>query len=101
MYILFYSALVVGFIVFLAAIAHDTNTYFDHQMGQASPMEVRESRRGLVKVMVTVVIALAGTALALHVAFDFFSSNTPQGEAGQSEEATTAPATSEPTQDDK
>lgn len=96
MSIIYVIGMVGSIIVLLAALAKDIHTNTNYRLGQASPMEVRESRGVLAAVVVTVVIAMAAMALALHVASDFFSSNTPRGEAAQSEETTTAPATSEP-----
>ena len=94
MSILYVIGMVGSIIVLLAALAKDIYTNTNYRLGQASPMEVRESRGGVVTVVVTVVIVMAAMALALHVASDFFSSNTPLGEEGQSEDVTTAPATS-------
>lgn len=90
-------ALIGGIIALLAAAFISMSTNSKYRLGQATPIEVRQSQRGLATAVVTVVVAVAAMALVLWFASDFFSSGSL---AGESEEATTAPAsaTSEPAQ---
>ena len=53
---------------------------------------------GVVGFVAVMVLSVSAMAFAFKEISDLFSSNTPRGEVGQSEQATTAPATSEPTQ---
>lgn len=95
-------------ILLVAALAVSMST--DSSDIFSSEEEVRESNEGIIIVFVTVVgfmtvmvLSVSAMAFAFKEMSDFFSSNTPLGEAGQSEESTTAPAseTSEPAQADK
>lgn len=88
--------LIGGIITLLAAAFTSMSTNTKYRLGQTTPSEVRQSQRGLATAVVTVVIGMAAMALVLWVASDFFSSNSLEGESGKSEEATIAPATSEP-----
>lgn len=87
--------LIGGSIILLAAAAQNMSTYSSYRLGEATEMEVRQSQRGLVTTVVIFVVAMAAMPLVLWLASDFFSSNSL---AGESEEAVTAPATSEPAQ---
>ena len=51
---------------------------------------------GVVGFVTVMVLSISAMAFAFKETSEFFSSNTPRGEVGQSEESTTAPATSEP-----
>lgn len=71
----------------------------------SSEEERRQSNEGIILALVAVVgfvtvmvLSVSAMAFAFKEMSDFFSSNTPRGEVGQSEESTTAPAsvTSEP-----
>lgn len=84
--------LIGGIITLLAAAFTSMSTNSKYRLGQATPSEVRQSQRGLATAVVTMVVVAAGMALVLWLASDFFSSGSL---AGESEEATTAPATSE------
>lgn len=53
---------------------------------------------GVVGFVTVMVLSISAMAFAFKEIPDFFSSNTPREDVGQSEEATTAPATSEPAQ---
>ena len=70
--------------------------------------EMRQSNEAIVITLVGVVgfvtvmvLSISAMAYAFKETSEFFSSNTPRGEVSQSEESTTAPATSEPAQADK
>lgn len=90
-------ALIGGIIALLAALFTNMSTHSKYRLGQATPSEVRHSQRGLATAVVTVVVGMAAMALVLWVASDLFSFDSL---AGESEEATTTPAsaTSEPAQ---
>lgn len=90
--------LIGGSIILLAAAAQNMSTYSSYRLGEATEMEVRQSQRGLVTTVVIFVVAMAAMPLVLWLTSDFFSSNSL---AGESEEATTTPATSEPAQDEE
>lgn len=94
--------LIDGTILLVAALAISMST---DSSDIFSSEEVRESNEGIIIVFVTVVgfmtvmvLSVSAMAFAFKETSEFFSSNTPRGEVGQSEEATTAPATSEPAQ---
>lgn len=87
-----------GGIIVLLAVAMNMSIQSSYRIGEATEMEVRQSQRGLVKAFVAMVVGMAVMALVLNMSPDFFSSNSLEGE---SEEATTAPATSEPAQDEE
>lgn len=87
--------LIGGIVALLAAVFSNMYTHSNHRLGKATPSEVRQSQRSLATTVATVVVAVAGMALVMWFSSDFFSSNSL---AGQSEEATTTPATSEPAQ---
>lgn len=98
--------LIGGTILLVAALAISMST--DSSDIFSSEEEVRESNEGIIIVFVTVVgfmtvmvLSLSAMAFAFKEMSEFFSSNTPRGEVGQSEEAVTTPATSEPAQDEK
>ena len=70
--------------------------------------EMRQSNEAIVITLVGVVgfvtvmvLSISAMAFAFKETSEIFSSNTPRGEVGQSEESTTTPATSEPAQADK
>ena len=99
--------LIGGTILLAAALAISIST--DSSDIFSSEEEVRESNEGIIIVFVTVVgfvtvmvLSVSAMAFAFKEMSDFFSSNTPRGEVGQSEEATIAPATatSEPASTD-
>lgn len=98
MLILFTTVVGVGIIVLLAAVAKYINTHSKYRLGQASEMELREFRGGVVTTIVTMVIVMAAMTLVLWTTSDFFSSNSL---AGESEEATTTPATTSTDTSDK
>lgn len=87
--------LIGGIITLLAAAFTSMSANSKYRLGQATDMELRQSQRGLATAVVTVVVTAAGMALILWLASDFFSSGSL---AGESEEATTTSATSEPAQ---
>ena len=93
--------LIGGTILLVAALAISMST--DSSDIFSSEEEVRESNEGIIIVFVTVVgfmtvmvLSVSAMAFAFKGMSDFFSSNTPRGEEVQSEESTTATATSEP-----
>lgn len=87
--------LIGGIITLFTAAFTSMSTNSKYRLGQATDMELRQSQRGLVTTVVTVVVAATAMSLVLWLASDFFSSNSL---AGESEEATTTPATSESAQ---
>ena len=90
--------LIGGSITLLAAAAQNMSTYFSYRLGEATEMEVRQSQGGFVTTVVIFVVAMAAMPLVLWLASDFFSSGSLVGE---SEEATTAPATTSTDTSDK
>ena len=90
--------LIGGIITLLAAAFTSMSTNSKYRLGQATPIEVRQSQRGLATAVVTVVVAAAAMALVLWLASDFISFDSL---AGESEEATTAPATTSTDTSDK
>lgn len=90
--------LIGGSITLLAAAARNMSTYSSYRLGEATEMEVRQSQGGLVTTVVIFVVAMAAIPLVLWLASDFFSSGSLVGE---SEEATTAPATTSTDTSDK
>ena len=93
------TIVLIGSIIILpAAAAQNISTYSSYRIGEATEMEVRQSQSGLVTTVVIVVVAMASMPLVLWLASDFISFDSL---AGESEEATTAPATSEPSQDEE
>lgn len=95
--------LIGGTVLLVAALAISMST--DSSDIFSSEEEVRESNEGIIIVFVTVVgfmtvmvLSVSAMAFAFKEMSEFFSSNTPRGEVGQSEEAVTAAATSEPAQ---
>ena len=96
--LVFTVVLIGGIIILLAAAAMNMSTLSSYRLGQTTDMELRQSQRGFATAVVTVAVTAAGMALILWLASDFFSSNSPVGE---SEEATTTSATSEPAQDEE
>lgn len=90
--------LIGGGITLLVAAAQNMSTYSSYRLGEATEMEVRQSQGGLVTTVVIFVVAMAAIPLVLWLASDFFSSGSLVGE---SEEATTAPATTSTDTSDK
>lgn len=90
--------LIGGIITLLVAAAQNISTYSSYRIGEATEMEVRQSQSGLVTTVVIVVVAMAAMPLVLWLASDFFSSNSL---AGESEEASTTPATTSTDTSDK
>ena len=90
--------LIGGSITLIAAAAQNMSTYSSYRLGEATEMEVRQSQGGLVTTVVIFVVAMAAMPLVLWLASDFFSSGSLVGE---SEEATTAPATTSTDTSDK
>lgn len=93
--------LIGGTSLLVAALAISMST--DSSDIFSSEEEVRESNEGIIIVFVTVVgfvtvmvLSVSAMAFAFKEMSDFFSSNAPRGEEVQSEESTTATATSEP-----
>lgn len=98
--------LIGGTILLAAALAISMS--MDSSDIFSSEEEVRESNEGIIIVFVAVVgfvtvmvLSVSAMAFAFKEMSDFFSSNTPRGESGQSEESTIAPATSGPALADK
>ena len=93
-------------ILLVAALAVSMSTDSDDIF--STEEEMRQSNEAIVITLVGVVgfvtvmvLSISAMAFAFKDTSEFFSSNTPRGEVGQSEESTTAPATSEPAQADK
>lgn len=90
--------LIGGSITLIAAAAQNMSTLSSYRLGEVTEMEVRQSQGGLVTTVVIFVVAMAAMPLVLWLASDFFSSGSLVGE---SEEATTAPATTSTDTSDK
>ena len=97
--------LIGGTILLVAALAISTSTDGDIF---SSEEERWQSNEGIITALVAVVgfvsvmvISISAMAFAFKETSDFFSSNTPRGEASQPEEATTAPATTSTDTSDK
>lgn len=96
--LIFTVVLIGGIITLFTAAFTSMSTNSKYRLGQTTDMELRQSQRGFATAVVTVAVTAAGMALILWLASDFFSSNSL---AGESEEATTTPATTSTDTSDK